>query len=225
MAWIGIGVALLAALAMAACSAAILRRLPPPRDEPDAPAYSELISPRLFATVLVCSLAALLVSLPLSDPTRWPVWLVVGTVGVLLAVIDAHTGLLPLRLTWGFGAGVLVAVIVVAMLTANLLLVLVAGLCGAGAGLLFWFLFRIGGGLGFGDVRLVTVLGVAAGATSLELVVWSLLLGSLAGVVWGVVARLRNGVDGAFPYGPALVMGPHLALLASWALAGAGIGR
>ena len=214
MAWIGVGIALAAALAISACAATILRRLPLPADEPSARPYAELISPRLFITVLIGSLAALLTSLLLADPTRWPVWVVVGTVGVLLAVVDARTGFLPKRLTWWFGGLVLVATIAVAALAGNPLIVLIALLCGAGAGLMFRLLWQIGGGLGFGDVRLVTVLGMAAGATSVELAVWSLLLGGLAGVVWGLVVRFRRGQDGPFPYGPALVMGPYLALVA-----------
>lgn len=223
MAWIGFGIALIAALAVAACTAAILRRLPLPVDEPDARPYAELISPRLFATVLISSLVALALSLLLSEPARWPVWVVMGTVGVLLAVVDAHTGFLPRLLTWWFGGLVLAAVVGVAALLGNPLVVLVALLCGAGSGLLFRLLWQIGGGLGYGDVRLVTVLGTAAGATSVELAVWSLLMGGVAGVVWGVATRLRRGADGPFPYGPSLVMGPYLALLAGLGLALAGL--
>ncbi|MCW5952218.1 MAG: hypothetical protein KIT69_08175 [Propionibacteriaceae bacterium] len=223
MAWIGVGIALVAALAIAACTAAILRRLPMPVDEPDARPYAELISPRLFVTMLVSSFAALLLSLLLSDPTRWPVWVVMGTLGVLLAVVDAHTGFLPRLLTWWFGGLVLAATIAVAVLAGNPLVVLIAVLCGAGSGLLFRLLWQIGGGLGFGDVRLVTVLGTAAGATSVELAVWSLLLGGVAGVVWGVAARLRRGSDGPFPYGPSLVLGPYLALLVGLGLTLAGL--
>lgn len=224
MAWIGVGIALVAALAMAACTAAILRRLLLPVDEPEARPYAELISPRLFVTVLISSLAALLTSLLLAEPARWPVWVVVGTVGVLLAVVDARTGFLPKKLTWWFGGLVLAATIAVAALAGNPLIVLIALLCGAGAGLIFRLLWQIGGGLGFGDVRLVTVLGMAAGATSVELAVWSLLLGGLAGVVWGLVVRLRRGKDGPFPYGPSLVMGPFLALIVQWWLPLAGLG-
>ena len=224
MAWIGVGVALVAALAIAACTAAILRLLPLPVDEPDARPYAALISPRLFATVLVTSFAALLTSLLLSEPVRWPAWVVLGTVGVLLAIIDAHTGFLPRALTWWFGGLTLAAAAAVAALAGNPLVVLIAALCGAGSWLLFRLLWQIGGGLGYGDVRLVAIVGAAAGATSVELAVWSLLLGGVAGVVWGVVTRLRRGADGPFPYGPSLVMGPYLALLVGWGLRLAGLG-
>jgi leader peptidase (prepilin peptidase)/N-methyltransferase len=222
MAWIAVTVAVVLSLGIAACTATILRRLPLPPDEPEAQQYAELISPRLVGTVFAASFAALLLSLVLTPWETWPVWSVLGTVGVLLAVIDARTGLLPLRLTWAFGWLCLVAAAVSAWLRGSPAVLLVAALCGAGAGLLFWLLWRIGGGLGFGDVRLAVVLGVATGAVGLEVAVWSFLLGGLAGVVWGVVATARRG-PGAFPYGPSLLLGPYLALVCRLLLELAGI--
>lgn len=221
---IGVGLGLLAALAMASLSAAILRRLPPPVGEPDAPPYSRLASRRFFAIVCACCSAALVTSGLLAPWPTWPVWFAVGTVGVLLAVVDAHTGFLPLRLTWGFAAAVAVGVAGVAVLRGDATVIGVAALCGAGAFGLFWLLWGIGQGLGFGDVRLAALLGLATGAASLELAVWSLLMGGFAGVAWGLVTRWRRGADGPFPYGPALVLGPYLALgvTAVLALAGAG---
>ena len=49
-------------------------------------------------------------------------------------------------------------------------------------------------------------------------------MGGFAGVAGGLVTRWRRGADGPFPYGPALVLGPYLALgvTAVLALAGAG---
>lgn len=223
MPWIGVALAVLGALATAACTAAILRRLPLPPDEPLARPYAELVSRRLLGTVLGCCLAALLGSVLLTPWPAWPVWFALGTLGVLLAVVDAHTGLLPLRLTWAFAALVAAGVAGVAVLRSDPTVIWVAGLCGAAVGVLFWLLWRIGGGLGFGDVRLATLIAVAAGADSLQLAVWSLLLGGLAGVFWGLALRIRRREDGAFPYGPSLVLGPYLALLAQWALSTAGI--
>jgi prepilin signal peptidase PulO-like enzyme (type II secretory pathway) len=45
----------------------------------------------------------------------------------------------------------------------------------------------------------------------------ALILGGLLGVVWGLVWRARGHTE-AFPYGPALVAGPYLALLGTAAL-------
>jgi leader peptidase (prepilin peptidase)/N-methyltransferase len=212
MVWIGAGLAILLAATMAAFTATVLRRLPLPEGEPEARPYAELISPKLLATVLCCCLAALGLSFWLAAPATWPVWGALGTLGVLLAVIDAHTGFLPLRLTWALAALVLAAAAVTAWLKADAVVVVVAVLCGLGAWILFLLFWRIGGGIGFGDVRLVAIIAGAAGANSLNLAVWSLLLGGVAGVVWGVVARLARGSDGAFPYGPSLLIGPYAAL-------------
>ena len=220
---IGVALGLAAALAMASVTAAILRRLPLPRDEPDARPYAELISPRFVGLVLACCAAALVISLSLTDWRTWPVWVAIGSLGVLLAVVDAHTGLLPLRLTWAFGGLVSLGVVLVAWLRGDPAVVGVAVLCGVGAGLLFWFLWRIGEGLGFGDVRLAALISLAAGAVSLEHAVWSLLLAGLAGVFWGLGVRWRRGADGPFPYGPSLVLGPYLALMVQTGLSAAGL--
>ena len=221
---IGVALGLVAALAMASVTAAILRRLPLPPDEPDARPYAELVSPRFVGLVLACCATALVTSLLLTAWPTWPVWVALGTLGVLLAVVDAHTGLLPLRLTRAFGGLVILGVALVAWLRGEPAVLGVAALCGVGAGLLFWFLWRIGEGLGFGDVRLAALVSLAAGAVSLELAVWSLLLAGLAGVVWGLAVRLRRGADGPFPYGPSLVLGPYLALLVQAGLGAAGLG-
>lgn len=212
MVWLGAGLAVLLAVTTAAFTAAILRSLPTPQGEPDALPYSALISPGLLVTVLVCCLAALALPVFFASPATWPVWAVLGTVGVLLAVIDAHTGFLPLRLTWAFGVLAALAVGATAWLRNDPVVLLVALLCGAGAWILFLLFWRIGGGLGFGDVRLVAIIAGAAGADSVELATWSLVMGGLAGVVWGTVTRIRRGADEPFPYGPSLVIGPFAAL-------------
>jgi leader peptidase (prepilin peptidase)/N-methyltransferase len=83
---------------------------------------------------------------------------------------------------------------------------------GAGAAaLLYLGLWRLSrGGLGFGDVRLAPVLGAAGAAVGWPTLVTTLLLGSLAGAVVGVVLALR-GRRGAFPYAPSMLAGAFLA--------------
>jgi leader peptidase (prepilin peptidase)/N-methyltransferase len=86
--------------------------------------------------------------------------------------------------------------------------------------MLFWALWRWGRGLGFGDVRLAVAVAGTAATRSAGLALLALLLGSLAGLAWALLARWRRGRDGPVPYGPSLVAGPYLALLAE-ALLGA----
>ena len=212
MPWSTPTMAFILAGVLAAVTPTILRRLPLPPDEPDARPYVELGTSRFRVIVGLCSAAALTVGLATTEPELWATWSALATGGVLLAVIDAHTGLLPLRLTrvtWVLAA----AGAMLASVLRGSAAPLAGALLGAGAaGGFFYLMWRFGGGLGFGDVRLVAVIGTVTGATSPTLTAWSLLLGGLAGVVWGFAARVRRGTDGPFPYGPALLSGPFLAL-------------
>ena len=62
---------------------------------------------------------------------------------------------------------------------------------------------------------LLVVIGATAGVVSPTFPLLALLAGAIAGGVWGVVALI--GGRRGYPYGPSLVMGPYLAMLAlSW---------
>ncbi|MEZ5088482.1 MAG: hypothetical protein R2719_01525 [Micropruina sp.] len=94
--------------------------------------------------------------------------------------------------------------------------VLRAGVGAASATALFWVFWRVGGGFGFGDVRLAPVIGASAAAVGWPVFFGAFILGGLAGVGWGLCWRAM-GRGRSFPYGPALVAGPFLAL-AVWSL-------
>lgn len=210
---LALGVATLLAACLGLLSPAIVRRLPMPADEPDARPYSEALTPRFRLAVGLSGLAALMIGIGLNPPHLWPAWAALGTGGVLLSVIDAYTGFLPLLLTrYTFGLAV-VGVLQGAWWSGSPGLVLVATLAGAGAYALFWLMWRLGGGLGFGDVRLAGIIGLVTGASSGVLAAWSLVIGGLVGVGWGFAVRHRRGRDGPFPYGPALVSGAFIALV------------
>ena len=72
------------------------------------------------------------------------------------------------------------------------------------------------GGFGFGDVRFAPLVGAPAAAHSWSLLLWALLLGSVAGAVWGLVRMLR-GRRGPYPYAPWLLAGGYLACATAWA--------
>lgn len=188
---------------------AILRALPPPADEPDADPYRRLATPATGVVVFVLVAAAATLAVVVA-PAVSPAWLGLAGPGVLAAVVDARTGYLPKRLAraaWVLTAAGLVAC--TAYLGPAPLVRAAVGAASAAA--LFWVFWRFGGGFGFGDVRLAPVIGAAAAAVSWTVLAGGLLLGGLLGVAWGVVWRAL-GRGRAFPYGPALVAGPFLAL-------------
>ena len=199
----------------------ILRRLPLPPDEPGVAPYADLISRRFGWQVGLWCLVALGSSFALTPPRMWLAWAALGTGGILLVVIDAHTRLLPLRLTQAVAvvavAGVGIAALQGGSIEGPRIALSAAGMA-LGAGGLFFLFWRLGQGIGFGDVRLAAIIGGVTGATSLQTATWALLLGSLVGVVWGVTARVVRGHEGPFPYGPSLMSGPYLALLAQFFL-------
>jgi len=69
-------------------------------------------------------------------------------------------------------------------------------------------------GIGFGDVKVAAIIGLALGSLGLEVVWLSIMVGSLGALVW-VKARCR---DGPIPYGPWLLCGAWFSELAlvSW---------
>lgn len=140
----------------------------------------------------------------------WPLWLVLGTLGVLLGAVDARTTWLPLRLTHGLWAATAAALGVLALASPA-----AAGraLLGAGlAGGFFWLIWRVAGGLGFGDVRLAPVIGAVAASASWSVLLIGLVLGTALGAVYAF-GRSLWARFGPFPYGPFLILGPYLALL------------
>jgi leader peptidase (prepilin peptidase)/N-methyltransferase len=94
-------------------------------------------------------------------------WVVLATLGVLLAAIDARTSWLPLRLTQIAWLAMAIAALMSALLGGS---VWVAARALAGAAIagalyvLVWLISR--GGFGFGDVRFAPLLGAAAAAGS-----------------------------------------------------------
>lgn len=205
-------VALLLAGLVAALTGPILRWLPVPPDEPDARPYAELLSPGFRIAAAATALATGLVAFYLTSPRLWLAWSALVLAGPLLGLIDGHTGLLPRRLNY-IGLGLAVAGAgLAAWLSMDPSILLWAVIGGVGGFALFWLVSSFSGGqFGFGDVRLAAVLGVITGATSLPLMFWAFLLGSLVGVVWGLIATRARGVP--YPYGPSMLLGLPLALI------------
>lgn len=216
------GFAALAGAATWAGIGPVLRALP----EPEAPEaqkvpYAALPTMRFRVATACCVTAALTIS---ALGVGWPLWLVwtaLGTAGVALAAVDARTTYLPgrlMQLGWAMAAAGLLAVGVLHDWS-----VVGAAVVGAALlGVLFWVLWRITGGLGFGDVRLAVLVGATSGTLGLQWLLTAALVGSLVGVVWGVVATRGYKRSQPFAYGPSLVIGPFLTLLPQSAIAVSG---
>lgn len=209
-----LALAALAALATALLWRPVLVGLPEPRDATKLP-YRTLAGRRHAALAAGC-VAVACFGLAWVPRAAWPAWAGLATVGVALAVVDACTTWLPLRLTHALWVAAAAGVALLGV-TAGWRSAVTAAAAAAASGAFFWLFWRTTGGLGFGDVRLAPVIGAAAGSISPTHAVVALLLGSGLGAVLGLV-RLALGRRGPFAYGPALVAGPWLAVaaLAAW---------
>ena len=77
-----------------------------------------------------------------------------------------------------------------------------------GEWLLFWFLWRFTPGMGYGDVRLSGLLGLALGYLGWSELVIGLYAGFVIGVVGWVFLRLFKVTKGRhFPFGPFMLVG------------------
>jgi leader peptidase (prepilin peptidase) / N-methyltransferase len=191
----------------------LLRRLPVPVPGDGKPIYRDLGTARFL---LVCgALAGVAAAVSWLSVPRYaqPMWSVLAILGVLLAAIDARTSWLPLQLTRTAWLAMAVATVLAASLGGGVG-VAVRALAGAaiagGLYLLIWLLSH--GGFGFGDVRFAPLLGGAAAADAWTLLWWTLLLGTVAGGLMGLL-RLAQGRPGAFPYAPSMLVGAYAACL------------
>jgi leader peptidase (prepilin peptidase) / N-methyltransferase len=208
-------VAIAAAIAMVSAFLVrpLLRRLPEPVPTDGKPIYRDLGTTRF---VLVCSaLAGIAAAISWFTVPRYaqPMWSVLAILGVLLAAIDARTGWLPLLLTRIAWLAMAVAAVLAASLGGGIWIAVRSAAGAAIAGglyLLVWLLSRAG--FGFGDVRFAPLLGAAAAADSWTLLWWTLLLGTVAGGLVGVL-RLLRGRREAFPYAPSMLVGAYVACL------------
>lgn len=143
-------------------------------------------------------------------------WLAMVPAGVALAVVDWRTRLLPLRLVWPT-LGVVAVLVVVAGLGAGEPAVLARAAATSAVAFavyyaLWWMSPR---SLGYGDVRLSAVLGLALGHLGVgEALVglWSgFVIGGLSGLVLRWAGRLARRQH--VPFGPFMLVGALVGLL------------
>ncbi|WP_044383157.1 prepilin peptidase [Streptomyces cyaneogriseus] len=173
---------------------------------PGAPAFAA-------ATLLVCALLAAATG----PRPELAVWLLLAPAGVLLAAVDLRVRRLPDLLTLPLAGAALVLLGLAARVPGHTgeWTTALLGTLALGGGYFVLFLLNPEG-MGFGDVKLAlgagAVLGWYGWATLALGAVAGLLLGALYG--WALVAVERGGRGTAVPYGPFLIAGALLGVLA-----------
>lgn len=144
-------------------------------------------------------------------------FLSMGMIGVMLTAIDLEHHRLPDRLT-APGALVSTALLLVdAVLTGSWSWLVRGLLCAAVAFAMFLVMALISpSGMGFGDVKLAALLSLHTGWLSWQLALLAVLagfaIGSLASLA--LVLTRRANLRTAIPFGPALLVGAWLAVVA-----------
>lgn len=148
----------------------------------------------------------------------WPLltWAVVVPMGVGLAVVDWRTRLLPTRIIWPAYGVTLVAVTVGALATLDwraLAWSLLGSFVGFALYYLLWFLSPRS--LGFGDVRLSALLGLALAQLGPGELAVGLYAGFLLGGVIGLGMRLTGALSRQqhLPFGPFMIAGAIVGVL------------
>lgn len=188
-----------------------MRITTPPTDESVPHFFSLPTVPRTVG-LFVATVALSLVLHQLA-PWQWLLWVPYLAFGAPLVLVDALTTWLPKRLHYGVAATMVVGL---GGLTAVDWRAAVAAVIGAAAAFgVFHLIWRLGSGLGYGDVRLAVLIGAVAGQAGMAMWITSLTAGIFIGALWALVhvarRRRRPQLPAHFPYGPALWLGPFAA--------------
>lgn len=140
----------------------------------------------------------------------WVTVVPLALAGPWLAAVDLDVCRIPNRVLTPVAALTMMALTALAALRSSPGVVatgLIGGLVAGGVFAAIHFLTR--GGIGFGDVKLAAVIGLALAAHGLSTVWVALLAGSIIGAAWGLI----NAQKGGFAYGPWLLSGAWLAAI------------
>ncbi len=141
----------------------------------------------------------------------WPLLYLVPLVpiGVALTVVDWRTRLLPTKVIAPTYVGLVALVLVVTVITRDtddLVRAALGWLTAGGLYVLLWLVYPRG--MGYGDVRLSGVLGIALGHLGWSELVVGIYGGFLlGGVLGGVLSLLRRVDRTGYPFGPFMLLG------------------
>lgn len=216
--WLRIGLTAVVALVAGLLSPAVLAGMPAPVEDDGSAAADYLMLAGWRPLPLVAGLAAAALAGSFAWTVPWPLVPAVSAVAAaapLLAYVDLRAHLLPDPVTFAASAVAIVGLAIGCLATGHGRTLLIALGIGLATSAVFFGLALIGGGLGFGDVKLVFVLAATAAALSVAaailLLVLAICLGGLTALVL-VVSRRRDR-KAHLPFGPFLLAGWWLALL------------
>jgi leader peptidase (prepilin peptidase) / N-methyltransferase len=182
-----------------------------PVPEPPKEAYATLGSRPGLGATLAALAAASGVAVGLSLGWDWAllVWVPLLPLAAALAYVDWHTRLLPVHLVYPAYAVAALTAVIAALAGGDLPALERAALGWVVGGLVYgvlWFVYPAG--LGYGDVRLSGVLGIALGFLGWGQLVVGLYAGFLLGGVVGLVLRVTGLVPQRhIPFGPFMLLG------------------
>ena len=138
-------------------------------------------------------------------------------VGVALALVDWRTRLLPTKVIAPSYGIVIALVVASAALSGDWHALATAGwgwLVAGGTFFVLWFVYPKG--MGYGDVRLAGLLGIALGYLGWPEIIVGVYAAFLIGAVGGLLLSLLRLVDRkAYPFGPFLLVGAVVGVLAA----------
>lgn len=172
----------------------------------------------LRRSVLGCAVVGAVLAVSIGPDPALLVALPLVPHGVLLATVDRHTHLIPTRIVWpmlGLAAGL---VLLVGVATGDGDAVLRAAVGGAAAFALFHLLWWLhSAGMGYGDVRLSSIVGTALGFLGWRELVVGVYAGfalfALVALGRAALRRDRAVLREPAPYGPALLGGAVLGVV------------
>lgn len=132
---------------------------------------------------------------------NWAMWVL----GAIAVFEDLRRRQIP---NWLTGAGVMAGLLCGAAKSGWVGLGMAAG--GAAAGFLLFLIFYLMGGMGAGDIKLLSAFGALLGPSG---TIIAGLLAAVAGAVFAGAILLLKPRTRAIPYAPAIVVGAWLAML------------
>ena len=145
-------------------------------------------------------------------------FLIMGFLGITLTVIDLEHHRLPDRLTLAGALGSAAMLVLDAMLLASWTAALRGLLCAAATFGVFLLMAVISpDGMGLGDVKLAALLGLHTGWLGWQLALLAVLAGFAVGslAALGLMLARRATLRTAIPFGPALLVGAWLVVVAA----------